>query len=307
VRGRVVHVPAKLGRMLGPATTPRADPAAMAGFGVFDFTSVLTEMPPLPIIENVTALDLIKSIAGPATYTIPSGTTTLDVRIPLTDPTPFARVLAQCANLSALEDFKPTFSGGACHLTLPQAAVVIDEKVEGNTLRMGWAGTGAPVALAATSLGALIAGGRWSFAFYGRGSLFAADLAKLPMLGQVLSEGNDRDLALAVRGLSAIDEIAVGVRRDGTSIDFVLGARTIWTNPDDVVAKLLAITPAQVMNGAATAAAQAIAKASPQAPIAEDLRAGAAGGLTLLVPPLALGAVAVPTFMDYLGKAKRGP
>src|SRR6185503_21137795 len=99
----------------------------------------------------------------------------------------------------------------------------------------------------------------WQLAMYGRGSLLGAGslfakqqkLAKLPAKGM-----------FAIRGVAFLDELGLGLRVDGDRLQFVFGVRTAWSNPDDVVAKLLALDPAAVTAGKADAAIKAIVDAA---------------------------------------------
>ena len=84
----------------------------------------------------------------------------------------------------------------------------------------------------------------------------------------------------------------------------VLGVRTIWANPDDVVAKLFAIPADQLLRDPAVRQARAIALAAPTSPFATDFRAGLGGG-GALAPAIGIAAaVAIPAFLDYKKRAK---
>jgi type II secretory pathway pseudopilin PulG len=102
-----------------------------------------------------------------------------------------------------------------------------------------------------------------------------------------------------------LDELGLGARIDSDTVHFVLGVRTAWSNPDDVVAKLVAIPPDDLANGHAAEHGKAIADAAPNAPFARDFAAGYGG---LMVPAALVGmlsAVAIPAFLDYMKKSKQ--
>ena len=97
----------------------------------------------------------------------------------------------------------------------------------------------------------------------------------------------------------------IGVRADGDTLRFLVSFRTAWSNPDDVVAKLMAIDPQTVLAGKGAATAKEIAAAHPGSPFAADYKAGLSG---VMIPTAAVGilaAVAVPAFMDYMKKSKK--
>lgn len=301
IRGSVGGVPAEVSKLIGSAIAAPANAPTMAGFGVFDLTPALASVPPLPLTAGVSAADVARAIAGPMTFTVAAGTTTLDMQLPLKDPAPVKAVVEQCTSLPVLQELKATASGGACHIPIAQSPLVLDLKVDGKVLHIGTAGTGAPTALPASGIGKLISDGQWAFSFYGRGSLFAANLANQPLAKQAL---DFPQAAVVLRAISAFNEVGMGLSKDGTRLRFVLGVRTLWSNPDEVVKKLLAIAPQQVIDGAAPAAAQAVASAHPGSPFAQDMRAGVGGGLALTAPMGVIAAVAVPALLDYIRRSK---
>ena len=107
---------------------------------------------------------------------------------------------------------------------------------------------------------------------------------------------------MAIRGISLVSELGLAVRADGDKLSGVLGLRTLFANPDDVIAKVLAIPSADIAAGK-TDAAKAIAAAAPSSPFAGDIAAGQGG---LMVPMAFMGmiaAVAVPAFTSYMQHA----
>ncbi len=110
---------------------------------------------------------------------------------------------------------------------------------------------------------------------------------------------------MVIRAMTVINEVGLAVRTDGDTLRFVGSIRTLFANPDDVVAKILAIPPADIASGGAVAAASQVATGSPGSPFAQD---HAAGGGGLMVPAAMVGmaaAIVIPMFMDSMKKAKK--
>jgi hypothetical protein len=188
---------------------------------------------------------------------------------------------------------------GGCHVPLPQLGTAVDLWLDGNELRIGSKGAAAPSGRPALGgLGDELAAGEWSFVMYGHGTtLTVPAIPPVPDRNGVVGQ--------LLRGMSMFSEMGLGVRVDNGTLRAVLGVRTAWANPDDVVAKLLAIPGADLAAGNAGPAAKAIAAAAPDSPFARDVRAGWAG---VEVPAASVGmlaAIAVPAFMDYMKKSKR--
>jgi type II secretory pathway pseudopilin PulG len=300
MRGNVRQLPPEVAKYMGTPAAPPANAATAAGFGVIEFRPLLADMPAIPVVGGVTAADLAKSIAGPMTFTVPAGTTAFDAQVPLSDPTAMKTVIDQCANIPALQELQVIASPGACHIPVPQNSVTVDVRLDGKTLHFSTKGAGEPTTLAATGIGKLIGDGKWVFGTYGRGTVFTADLnAVQPMIA--LAGDAFRQV---LRGMSVFSEGGFGVSKDGDTVHFVVGLRTIWSNPDDVVKQILAISPAQVIANQSTAAAEQIAAASPDSPFAQDLKAGVGGGYAFTPVVGILAAVAIPAFMDYTKRSK---
>ena len=319
VRGALMDAAPEALAKLGTPSRPR-DAAQAAGFGMADLAPLLAPLHAQPIALDITVGDLARTIAGPLSFAVPAGTTDFDLRLPLRDPAPFQRLLAACAALPPLNELGATYSDGACHLPVPQLGTTFDAwivgtappsggaagrgqapAVDGSQLRFGRRGGSArPEVIAASPLGATLAGGLWSFAVYARGSLFAGTVPGLPAVGALPDEAQ-----LALRALSALSELGFAIGRDGGTIQIVLGARTIWANPDDVVAKLFAIPADQLLRGPAVNQARAIAQAAPTSPFATDFRAGIGGGGALAPAIGIVAAVAIPAFMDYMKRSKQ--
>jgi type IV pilus assembly protein PilA len=111
---------------------------------------------------------------------------------------------------------------------------------------------------------------------------------------------------MMIRGIGVLNELGGAVRIEGDDkLSFVYTLRTIWSNPDDVVAKIIAITPEMFFDNKAGDAAKAIADASPGSPFASDYKAGTGGLMAPMAVAGVLAAVAIPAFMDYMKKSKK--
>src|SRR5262249_39742749 len=108
-----------------------------------------------------------------------------------------------------------------------------------------------------------------------------------------------------VRVASTLNEVAAAARVDGNAVKFVIGVRTMWSNPDDVVKKISAINPDDVLNGKGAAAVKPIADGASGSPFAADVSAGGSGMFVPMAIVGMLAAVAIPAFVDYTRKSKR--
>lgn len=279
---------------------PRADSEHTAAFAVANLAPFLANLPPAPLPGGITMTDIVHSFDGPLTVTLAAGEQVVDARIPLNDPAPATTLIGHCRELAPLGILADQQIPGTCRVKVAQLGQELDIWVDGKELRVG-AKTqkeGAKVAL--TPVGAEIASGEWAFAAWGRGTMFAAAAQPLPGLSQLPDEA-----AMIVRAISMLDEMGTAVKLDGDVLRVLVNVRTIWANPDEVVTKLLAIAPADVGAGRAGEASKAIAVASPNTPFAADFEAGQSG---MLIPTAVVGmlaAVAVPTFMQYMERAKQ--
>ncbi len=298
-----------VGGPLGPITAnmganqskARGDHDKTAGFAVLNLGAVLANVPALPLISGVTLADVATTISGPVSLQIPPGAPELDIRVPVNDPRPAAALIEHCAELPALAAAGATFGDGACHLTVPSIGYTLDLWVAGNEVRVGKqrAATGG-VAVPMTAIGSELARAPSAFAFWGRGTLYGQALGTMPKLPSIPTE-----LLMGIRALSMLNEFGGATRVEGDKIRGTFVLRTAWSNPDDVVAKLVAIKPDAFLAGTAGTEAKAIAEGAPASPFAADFKAGTGG---LMVPMAMVGmmaAVAVPAFMDYMKKSKK--
>ena len=302
MHGGVAGLPATIAAQfnLGKPHKPRVDADSSSGFAIVDLQGVLAKLPPQPVVPGVTLASLGTSINGPITMTVPAGETMIDMRIPLGDPAPAKALVEQCASFPPLAMVGAKVKNGVCHVPVPQYGLELEAWVEGQELRIGKKTApshGKSVALGGA--GRELATGEWSLAMFGRGTVLG--LPAIPGLPTPLPS----EAAAAIRGLSMLNEMGLGLRLDGDTLHFYFDLRTAWANPDDVVAKLQAITSEQILSGKTGEVAKAIAESSPSSPFAADARAGYAG---LMVPTAIVGvlaAVAVPAFMEYMKKSKQ--
>jgi len=256
-------------------------------------------IPPEPIAPGVTVADLANNIDGAVTITIPQASMMFDVHIPMKDTGPAQKLVEQCDQVPPLQMLGAKVTNGVCHVSVPQMQMELDAWVEGKELRLGKQGAPAPATVAPTGIASELAQGEWAFAMFGRGTLLGeGQFPSMPM-GALPDEAK-----MGLRVMMFLNEIGLGVRADGDTVRFLASARTAWSNPDDVVAKIVAIPPDQIVTGKAAGAAKEIANSAPNSPFAGDFKAGLGG---VMIPAASVGilaAVAIPAFLDYQRKAK---
>jgi acetyl esterase/lipase len=300
VRGTVGGAPRAIVDKLGAPSRPRVDSATAAGFGVIDLAPILAMLPPVPIAPAVTLADLGRSISGPITYVIGSGTTDPGIRIPLNDPAPATAVVEHCADLPPLARVGATVHDGVCRFPIPGAGagVAFDGWIDGKELRIGDRAAVKASSVLPSRLARELAQGQWSAAFFGRGSYL--DLKQVRSQLQALPT----EAELVVRALPLFSELGIGIRKDGDALHFVVGARTVWTNPDDVLQKLLAMSSDDLLSGKGTELGKAIASAAPTSPFAQDFKAGPGGLVGVTAPIGIITAVAIPALMDSMKRTR---
>ena len=275
------------------------DRTTTAGFAVMSIAPILQAA--LPALGDGPITRVMGTISGPLTLHIPAGTAELDLRLPFNDPAPVSQLVEHCADIPGAAAAGARFSDGACHIAVPALGYTLDIWVEGMELRVGKRGGGKQgIDVPMTSIGTELADTPAVFAFWGRGTLFGPGPAQMPKLPMVPTE-----ILMGLRGLSVLSELGASSHIEGDTLHVTFAVRTIWSNPDDVVAKLIAISPQTFLDGKAPEAAGAIAAASPASPFAADYKAGTGG---LMAPAAVLGVlagVAVPAFMDYMNKGKK--
>jgi hypothetical protein len=272
---------------------PRVDTEHTSGFAVAEIASLLPEASEIPIAGGVTVKQLVGSVIGPLTASVPAGTTDVQIQLPLLDPAPVRTLVDHCSDLGELLPLAKEQTPGACRISLEGiTSLDVDAWVDGNELRLG-GHKGAPTAgksLALSPIGAELASGKWTFAFWGRGSILPSTSALPPSLPD--------EAKLTMRLLDLVEELGAGVSIGQDNIQLRAVLRTAWANPDDVVAKLVAIT-AEDAATKGPALGKAIADASPDSPFAIDFAAGQGG---LMIPTVAAGMIAkavVPMILRY--------
>lgn len=281
------------------AIRPRLDGDHTTGFGVMDFTAILSGVPPFPLVPGVNADEVARSVTGPVTMTVSAGDNAFDIRAPLGDPGPMQKFLAACDQFAPLQKLGATTKDGVCHFNVPQMLIELDAWTQGNELRLGKKGMAAStVSVPMTAIGKELAAGEWPMAFYGRGTIFATPV--LPQMPGPLPANAE----MILRAFSMVDELSFATRMDGDTMRFVVSLRTAWENSDDLIAKLQALPASDVLLGKSYPAAKAIADGAQGTSFAADFKAGYGG---LMVPAAAVGmmaAVAIPAFMEYMERSK---
>ena len=295
VHATLTHVPDAIGHLVGAPSRLLPGAAAAAAFGVLDLTPYRASLPATPLVPGLSLTQLAGSIGGPVAFAIPAGTTDLALRIPLADPSPARLALEHCAEISPLMAYRAAYKDGACAMATGPLGVATTLWIEGNELHVGSRTPGKPTPIAPSPLAAELARGSWSIALFARGSQLAN---RRP--GADMVSGMNAEAALYLRGMLLANELGLAIRRDGDALHLVAGVRTAWNNPADVVAKLLAITPADISSGKAVTAARAIAAAAASSPFADDVRVGEAGLRTMQLPIFALTSIVVPAVLDQL-------
>lgn len=300
LRAAIKNIPARSKQLLANAKPPAVGDST-SSFGVLGVGSweLLTKMPPTPVVAGVTVDALAKSVRGPLTLTGEHGATMLEIQLPLSDGDPARKLVAQCDQLPPLARVGATVKDGTCHVKLPQDNFAIDAWVDGNTLRLGTkSATTKPVAVPLSPLARELASGAWSVALYGRGSMFGPAMFQIPVAEDLRQQVGGRMFAI-------VNELGIGIRLDGDVVRAVVGVRTIWSNPDDVVTKLLAIPQDDVNRGTAGRLAKPIADAAPQIPFANDYKLGSSGIIAATGMMGVLFSVGVPAFFDTMKVARK--
>lgn len=289
---------------LASAARSKPELANPAGFLVGDLapitSAIIPSLPGIPLPGGAKPAELIGAFAGPIKLRFAAGTNDFDVRIALEDPAPWTATIAHCADLGMFLTLADKQEPGACALAVKVGYPNIVAWVEGNELRLGTR-KGAPTPGATdvmTPTAKDLATGDWSYAMWGRGTLFGSNKLALPDAQQLPPEA-----PLILRGMGLVDELAAGVKVDADGIRGRVYARTVWSNPTATARALAAIPASKVLDGTAPALAKAIADGAKDAPFAQDFASGQSG---LMAPVAAIGlfaGVAIPAFVDY----QKGP
>jgi hypothetical protein len=288
-----------LGALAG-TVAPKPPVTNASGFVAVDVGKLVGGLPPVPLAGGVGFDAFANSLAGPVTAVIPAGTVDIQITAPLKDIAPGKTVFEHCKDLGQFLDLAEQQPPNACRFRMQSASVLeleawIDEA--GKALRVGAhrdaPASGASVAL--TPIGNELATGVWTAMFWGRGSMM--NLTGItPTTTDVPPAG-----AAALHAISLVNELGLGLLVDDKGVHVRGVIRTVWSNPANVVDKLIAITGADILHGKATEPAKAIAAASSDSPFAADFTAGQGG---LMVPAAALGiasAIILPAIDSLLG------
>ncbi|HEY1812493.1 MAG TPA: hypothetical protein VGG74_09120 [Kofleriaceae bacterium] len=307
MRGWVAGMPPQVTAALGSASQPRIDDDRTTGFGLAHIHGLIARLADDDnghLGYGLTGHDVLASIGDPLMFTTRSSS--FDIRVPLTNPAPLKTlVIDHCAD-GPLREAHSELVDGACHFVAPDVpAVALDVWLDGNMLHVGQKSPPAGETIELPPIAKELAEKSWQVALYGRGSSLAASndmaayQAKFQELPQVMKLARP-----LVRVLSFLNEAAIAVRVDGDRLSFVLHVRTAWSNPDDVVAKLLAIDPGAIIAGEGMQLVKPIVDAAPNSPLATDIRAGYRGVLPVPAFVGVMAAVAIPAFIESMNKAK---
>jgi hypothetical protein len=305
VSGRWSGMPPAMLARAGGLAAPRIDTTGVAGFVAVNVQPLLAGAPAIPIAGGVTLDQLAASLHGPVSAVIPAGSVDIQVHAPLVDPVPATTALARCDELAQFFELAKTQTPGACRFILQgTSSLELDAWVEDMTLRFG-AKKGAVTAGkagAVTRVARELASGDWTAALWGRGTMLNTAGVTPVTGGEVPPQ-----IAIGIHALALVNELGTAVKVEATGVGFRMFVRTAWTNPPEVVKKLVAISGADVLTGTAGEPAKAIAAAAPGTPFAVDFAAGQGG---LMVPGAAIGlvsAVAIPAVMRLLGRGGEEP
>jgi hypothetical protein len=265
------------------AAEQRFDATKLAGFGVLNVGPALSKepVPAEPLAAGVTLADLVGNMTGPILLSLPPGIRQFDVRVPMKDPRIAQALVTHCEDIPYLAILSSRFSDGVCHLTVPGVSVDLDVSLEGSELRARATKPGATstVALHPTPIASELSSGAWAYAVYGRGTVIGS-------FQQLVR--SSVDVLFGIRLLSWLSEGGIGVRSEGDVLRFFAAVRTVWSYPDDVRTKWLALTAQELIDPATLETARTIAASAPSAPAADDVAAGTA----VMVPMAALAMTA---------------
>jgi hypothetical protein len=273
-----------------PVAAPGADTAA--GLLTADLAPLWALVPP----QQGPMGDLLHALAGPVTIVAPAGALDLDTRLALRDAAPVKAMLAACDQLVPYgAGITATPSGDGCHLRVDAGSMPFegDAWVDGTTLRARRDRKTAPAAtagVAPTALGRELGDGTWTAAVWGRGAVTR----------NLVPPGTPPRMGLVAAPYFALSELGFGVKVGDAGIDVVLGVRTIWDDPDDVIAALGPMIAKATRGEEITDDVDAIAAKFPNSSYAADVHTGE-GGLLLPVAFAGMSAsFVIPLLMGYL-------
>lgn len=279
---------------------------AFAAIDVRPLVAKVASSVPDEIVAGVRLRSVVESLDGRAT-----AMSDRDFAIQLKDPKPMATLIGLCGQLPGADKLGAHIVNGRCRIE-PQALQMfgmsnpIEAYVDKTSLRISAPALGGGQGNAARSaMGNELARGEWSLVAWLRTSLFA-NTRDLRPLYAAASHGAG---ALPYAGdmlkvMATINELGIGFAVDQDAIRVVASVRTMWSNPDAVIAKLSAIPGDNIVNGQALEAAKSIANATPTAPLGNDLAAGGTGLVWIIGGAGVAAAVSIPAFVQYSKRAK---
>lgn len=304
IQGRWEGVPSgPLTQLIG-VSAPHANTNNASGFVAINIKPILIAAPAIPVAGDITLDQLGASLVGPVSAVIPAGSVDIQIHAPLVDPTPAQTVIEHCDDVGKFFALAKTQTPGACRIVLQGTnALELDIWVEGNELRLGAHKGQAPAGKAGgmTPTGSELATGDWTAAFWGRGTML--NLAGIAPTSQDVAP----EVAVGIKAISLVNELGAAAKVDGHGMTFRAYLRTAWTNPPDVVAKVSAISGADIVTGKAGEPATKIAADAPSSPFAKDFDAGQGG---LMIPAAAIGlatAVIMPAVVRAMGGGGDAP
>jgi type II secretory pathway pseudopilin PulG len=265
----------------------------------------------MPLMKSVAPPEAMAKISqagfdGRASMVIPAGRLDVDGRLQLTDAKMIAELISHCDQLPVPPQVATlTPVDGGCKFASTQYGAAGMAWLQDNQLRFAKSkGDVAPgIALPVSALGALLKGGNWNAAMWGRGfalqSNAEAQMAMMP-------PGTDPAMLTNVfRALATFSEIGFGVEVRPDNSKFAFGMRTVFSNPPELVAELNRAVDTFVANKFDGSAFAGLAAKYPKSDFASDYASGAMG---MTIPTALVGilaAVAVPAFTDYMSKGKK--
>ena len=296
LRGEVTGVPKAALTAMGEASKPRLDGDKTTGFALAHWKSLFAAFP-MPDKAQM----MFATMGDPLTLVTYSNK--VDAQLPLLDVGPASMLVSGCGE-GPLGKLGAKTVKGSCSFAVPSMpAWNVALSIDGKTLHAGLDSQSASSnTVELTSFGKELADGTWQDALWGHGTLLASDQDMTAQMSQTPMAIDPMMVNTAIRMMTMLNEFGVAARVDGEALRFVVGVRTAWSNPDEIVAKLLAIAPADVLAGKGAALAKAIA--TKGSPLENDLRSGYTG---MMVPMSGVGvmaAVAIPAFMEYMKRSK---
>ncbi len=270
------------------------DTSCASGFILADIMPLLKAVPGGNADKAASA-----GIDGRFTAVMPAGQLDVDARLLLTNEKVATMAVGTCDTISANPIVTFAADDGICNITVPSVGATLQAWVQDNEVRLAHQklGEGACLTLPRSALGTELADGNWHAAMWGRG--FGIDAAMASFKDLPLNDLPPAQLAAAVRLFAVFSEMGVGLEARPDSTRFVLGLRTIFSNPPALVAELQQAFDAVAIGQPNSAVFAALAKKYPNSDFATDYAAGPVGLMVPVGVVGALAALAIPTFVRY--------